>query len=372
MTSKATMTLASVLPGSKPEFPKSDTQPYDYLVFIGRFEPFHNGHQAVVEKALKRAKKVIVLIGSAKRPRNIRNPWLIQERIVMIRHAFGEEEQKRLLFAGIPDSIYNDEQWNRAVQQAVREAIHKDGGDDQEEIGLIGHEKDLSSSYLSMFPQWDRIEAPNVDGLSASAIRDYLFSSPNDEGNLMLIESAVPRPVFQLLQSFRQTPHFQALVREYDFVRNYRNAWANVPYSPTFVTVDAVVVHSGHILLVKRGAMPGEGLWALPGGFIGHDERILDACIRELREETRLKIPAPVLKGSIKTQRVFDHPDRSLRGRTITHAFLFDFPMGELPEIKGGDDAAKARWIALAEFADMQDQLYEDHFDIASYFMGTI
>jgi bifunctional NMN adenylyltransferase/nudix hydrolase len=164
---------------------------------------------------------------------------------------------------------------------------------------------------------------------------------------------------------------FAQLVREHEFIKGYKAQFASLPYPPTFVTVDAVVVHSGHILLVKRGAEPGKGLWALPGGFIGHDELLLDACIRELKEETRLKLPEPVLRGSIKGQRVFDRPDRSLRGRTITHAYYFEFPSGELPPVKGGDDAAKARWVPLAEFYDMEGMVYEDHYGIATSFLGV-
>jgi bifunctional NMN adenylyltransferase/nudix hydrolase len=68
---------------------------------------------------------------------------------------------------------------------------------------------------------------------------------------------------------------------------------------------------------------------------------------------------------------VFDRPDRSLRGRTITHAYYFEFPSGELPLVKGGDDAAKARWVPLAEFYDMEGSLFEDHYGIATAFLGV-
>ena len=47
-----------------------DTKHYQYLVFIGRFQPFHRGHKAVIDEALKRADKVIMLIGSANLPRS--------------------------------------------------------------------------------------------------------------------------------------------------------------------------------------------------------------------------------------------------------------------------------------------------------------
>ena len=68
---------------------------------------------------------------------------------------------------------------------------------------------------------------------------------------------------------------------------------------------------------------------------------------------------------------MFDHPTRSLRG-TITHACLFNFPTGELPRVKGSDDADKARWVPLNEFAQMRSVMFEDHFDIAYHFLGKL
>ncbi|MFP3686240.1 NUDIX domain-containing protein, partial [Bacillus sp. SIMBA_026] len=86
------------------------------------------------------------------------------------------------------------------------------------------------------------------------------------------------------------------LLEEQQLLDQYRQAWSQAPYPPIFVTVNAVVVQSGHVLLVKRNASPGKGLFALPGGFINPHERLLDACLRELRERLRLKVPEPVLK----------------------------------------------------------------------------
>ncbi len=141
------------------------------------------------------------------------------------------------------------------------------------------------------------------------------------------------------------------------------SAWSNAPYPPIFVTVDAIVIQSGHVLLVERKAYPGKGLQALPGGFIRGDESLPAACIRELREETQLKVPGPVLKGSIRARRVFDAPFRSQRGRTITHGFLIELaPAPQLPKVKGGDDARHAFWLPLAELAP--EMLFEDHYHI--------
>ena len=120
----------------------------------------------------------------------------------------------------------------------------------------------------------------------------------------------------------------------------------------------------GNWLLVKSRNEPGKVLWALPGGVIGQYERLEDAVIRELREETKLKVPVPVLQGSIKHKHttVFDAPNRSLRGRTITHAFLLELSdQPKLPKVKGSDDAEEARWFPLDIVDGMGTVLFEDH-----------
>ncbi|ALN81916.1 bifunctional nicotinamide-nucleotide adenylyltransferase/Nudix hydroxylase [Lysobacter antibioticus] len=345
---------------------------FDYLVFIGRFEPFHNGHAAVARHALGKAGKVIFLVGSADTPRTIKNPFTVAERAVMIQATLADAGE-RLIVQPLRDHLYNESHWIASVQRTVAEAVRHDGGGSESRVGLIGMDKDASSYYLREFPQWPLVDVSHTATLSATELRRYLFEANqiDSHGGLMLIRANVPGPVFDMLEAFRKSsPAFTQLVAEYQFIERYRAAWADAPYPPTFVTTDAVVVHSGHVLLVRRRAEPGKGLWALPGGFVGQGESLLDACLRELREETRLKLPLPVLKGSLKSERVFDHPERSSRGRTITHAYHFDFPSGELPPVRGGDDADKARWIAVAEALEMGPQLYEDHLHILEYFLG--
>jgi len=344
----------------------------EYLVYVGRFEPFHNGHAAVARLALSRAKKLIFLVGSADTPRTIKNPWTVAERAVMIQSALNVDEG-RLIVRPLRDHLYNESQWIAAVQRTVAEAIKADGGSPDATIGLIGQDKDASSYYLREFPQWKLVDVQHTETLSATELRRYLFEANqvDSHGGRMLIRANVPGPVFEMLEAFRKSsPAFPQLVAEYQFIEKYRAAWQDAPYAPTFVTTDAVVVHSGHVLMVRRRAEPGKGLWALPGGFVGPDEGLLESCLRELREETRLRIPVPVLKGSIKGSHVFDHPDRSLRGRTITHAFHFDFPSGDLPDVRGSDDADKARWIPVSEALEMSTKLFEDHLHILEFFLG--
>ena len=343
---------------------------FDYLVLIGRFQPFHNGHHSVLKHALRLAEKVIVLTGSAGQPRTVRNPFNAGERAVMIRAAAGEDAQ-RLLIKPLRDHLYSETLWVSDVQRLVAEALVEDGAADKAVVGLIGRNKDSeTSTYLAAFPQWQLVDVQHTDVLSATELRAWLFSG--EDGGLLMVKANVPEPVFGMLEAFRtSSPAYGQLAREDAFVRTYREAWAAAPYPPTFVTADAVVVHSGHVLLVRRRAEPGRGLWALPGGFVNQNETVLDAAIRELHEETRLKIPRAVLRGSIKARQVFDHPGRSLRGRTITHAFHFDFPAGELPRIRAADDADQVRWVPVSEAMLMEEQVFEDHFHILEHFVGA-
>ncbi|MHB1665922.1 bifunctional nicotinamide-nucleotide adenylyltransferase/Nudix hydroxylase [Thiomonas sp.] len=338
---------------------------FDLLVFIGRFQPFHNSHAAIVRTALQKASHVLVLIGSANITRSPRNPFIAREREVMIRASFPDADD-RLRIAAIRDHPYLEDLWLTGVQTAVDKAAKDTGA---RSIGIIGHAKDETSYYLRMFPQWAQVEMPNIDGRSATELRDLILA-PNGPGTNLVLSAALPPACLSFIEEFKRLPQYGALVQEHAFLRRYREQFASMPYPPTFVTVDAVVVHSGHILLVERKAMPGKGLMALPGGFLGQGERLLDAAIRELKEETRLKLPIPVLKGSVRGSRVFDDPNRSQRGRTITHAFHFDFPSGELPPVKGGDDAAHARWVPLSDFYALDGAVYEDHWHIATSFLG--
>jgi len=342
---------------------------YDLLVYIGRFQLPHLGHEFVIQEAKKNAKRVLVLIGSAARPRSFRNPFNYGERRQMLQASLTPNDRDTVLFRPLPDTPYNDVKWVQNVQSVVSSVANDYGAT---KIGLIGHNKDNTSYYLKLFPQWGSVAVPNFRGLSSTQMRKAYFSNAsiawlNDcDGHLEgdnERDSLVSSGVRDFLLDFAKTPAYDYILGEYEHVLEYKTSWACAPYAPTFVTVDAVVHQSGHVLVVERGARPGKGLLALPGGFLNQNEKILDAMLRELREETLLKVPTPVLRGSVKESEVFDDPNRSSRGRTITHAFLIDLePNKVLPKVKGADDAAKAFWMPLADVRT--EDFFEDHADI--------
>ena len=126
-------------------------------------------------------------------------------------------------------------------------------------------------------------------------------------------------------------------------------------YPRPSVTADCIVITreaEPKVLLIQRGGEPFKGCWAFPGGFMEMDETTEQCAIRELEEETGLKI------HEVRQIGAYSKVDRDPRGRTITVAYLA-LVNAPLP-VKGLDDAAKAQWFPLSALPT----LAFDHADI--------
>ena len=126
-------------------------------------------------------------------------------------------------------------------------------------------------------------------------------------------------------------------------------------YPRPAVTADCVVITNeaeSKVLLIQRGFDPYKGCWAFPGGFMNMDETTEQCAIRELEEETGLRV------SDIHQIGAYSKVDRDPRGRTITVAYLafVDEPI----VVTGKDDAAKAEWFPLSVLPN----LAFDHADI--------
>lgn len=339
---------------------------YDNAILIGRFEPVHTGHVALLQEALVRARRAIVVVGSAFQARTPKNPFTWTEREAMLRGALSAQDNARLTVLPMRD-YYNEAVWVRAVREAV--ARHTAP---QERTGLVGHFKDATSDYLRAFHDWELIRMERQGGIDATLIRDAYFGATlaTLATALQPLADAIPPTTRALLEAFAQTPSYAALQEEWRMLRGYRQAWAAAPYPPVFVTVDAVLRCQNRVLLIRRAHAPGKGLLAVPGGFIEPRETVWQSCLRELAEETHCSLPEAAMRAALQSVAVFDHPDRSQRGRTITHAHYFDLGSDPLPGVQAGDDAAHAEWIDIGRLASLEEDFFEDHFHMLDHFLG--
>lgn len=131
------------------------------------------------------------------------------------------------------------------------------------------------------------------------------------------------------------------------------------------VTVDVVILTMRkrrlEALLIKRKRWPYEGLWAIPGGFVGVEESLEDAARRELAEE------AGVQDVYLEQLYTFGDPHRDPRMRVITVVYYALIRADEL-HVVAGDDAVESAWFAVHELPP----LAFDHKDILNYAMQRL
>ena len=126
------------------------------------------------------------------------------------------------------------------------------------------------------------------------------------------------------------------------------------------VTVDVIIFtlrgDDLQALLVRRKHAPFEGMWAIPGGFVGIEESLEEAALRELEEETGVR---DVYLEQLYT---FGEVDRDPRGRVITVAYFALVP-ADAVHPHAGDDASEARWWSVYDLP----RLAFDHAHILTY-----
>src|SRR5512143_1658398 len=110
---------------------------------------------------------------------------------------------------------------------------------------------------------------------------------------------------------------------------------------------DGILIEGGRILLIRRGKEPFKGMWGVPGGRREDDETAEQCLVREMKEETGLDVVPLKLVG------LYSDPKRDPR-LIIAAAYLVKRVGGE---VRGGDDAAEARWYEI----DKMPALCTDH-----------
>ena len=176
---------------------------FDYLVFIGRFQPFHLAHKETVDIALRQSQQVILALGSAQNERNIKNPFSAQEREQMILSNYNEADQKRIKFVHVID-VYNDVKWVKLVTTLIESMVSP-----TDQVGLIGHLKDESSYYLQLFPNWKMVELESLkNAISATPLREAYY-----RGEIQT--QYLPQGTIDFLQQFQHTEIYHQLQQKY-------------------------------------------------------------------------------------------------------------------------------------------------------------
>jgi len=340
---------------------------FDYVTVISRFSPFDNAHMAMVKQALARARSVCLVFIAADLSRSNRYPWSVEERENMAKESLTAElgaDFQRLRFLRVFDHLYRDDLWRDKIVTDVAAVISANGDDPATTaVGLLADPKEIGVRRLRSLQPWTEIApatCPNDITLTAA----FLNGLPH-------WRDQVPAAVAGIMQAFSATPVFTDMADEQVAVEKYVKAWSVAPYPPILVVVDTVLLHSGHILLVERGVTPGKNQWALPGGFVEPHEYLIDAALREVREETGFSEDDQTMLSWLMARFSFEFPTRSARGRAISTGFFFSLPGTKLPAVTGSDDARHAQWMPLSRLPEIRTEIFEDHASMIEYFLGA-
>jgi bifunctional NMN adenylyltransferase/nudix hydrolase len=319
---------------------------FDAVVVAARFQPLHAGHLAAIHAARARAPRVLVVVLGADCAPTLKTPWSTAERLAALADALPACPAIDILT--VRDVPYDVARWSRALDAAVGALLPS-----STRIALVA-----DPAPAGLWPRrWIRTTRDAGFAAGEAALRDELLWGPETEW--ARLEPRLPLSQTDALRRWHDGPQGLRLRDEAAFIRAFRARWASAPYPPVFVTVDAVVVWRGELLLIQRGRAPGRDLWALPGGFLDQHETLEAAARREVAEETGLELAV----ASAVSTRVFDEPGRSLRGRTLTHAFHFALDDARpRPLVEGADDARAAAWFPCTALAP--ETLFEDHYAI--------
>jgi nicotinamide-nucleotide adenylyltransferase len=168
-----------------------------YGLFIGRFQPFHNGHLATVKFALGRVDQLVIVVGSAQKSHEPRNPFTAGERITMIKESLdadGEADVRRILIIPVPD-IDVHSLWTHQVNMLVPKYDLVFANDPF--TLMLFREQGIKS-----------IEAPlyRRDEMKATEIRKRMVAEEN-------WEDLVPKPVSKIIKEINGVGRVRAISR---------------------------------------------------------------------------------------------------------------------------------------------------------------
>jgi bifunctional NMN adenylyltransferase/nudix hydrolase len=332
-------------------------------VFIGRFQPFHLGHKAVVNQAIEDGiNKLIIIVGSAYSFKTFKDPFSYTVRQKLIELSLQDIDNNKFSIHPMED-YEEDYEWVNKITTIVLNTLEEEK---EYNVTLYGYRKDASSYYLNLFPDWGYREVLNKDNINATDIRKSMYEFKWDDIKDKLYKDcynyfSIKNEISDNEDEIFPITEFIRLQREYEQHIQFKHKWSNTPHEVQFITVDALILTQGHIVLIERDQFPCKGALSLIGGFVNSNERLLQGAIRITQEKTGIKLS----KNNMINQTFRDKPNRSLRGRTLTHAFLFEIQQS-LAKWKG------IKLIPINEIERYKHQMFEDHFFIVKNLLRNI
>ncbi|WP_456830421.1 adenylyltransferase/cytidyltransferase family protein [Deinococcus sp. UYEF24] len=298
--------------------------PPDTAVLIGRFQPPHRAHLALIRQALESAEKLVIVLGSARSARTVRNPLSDAERAGLIAQMLAGQgiDTGRVRLEAVPDFFYNLPLWVQAVRRAVG----------TERAVLHGFEKDASSFYLRLFPDWTLAPPGFQSELNATDVREAMYG-----GDWQAVERGVTPQVLAGLRAFADTPAFAELLAD-------RQAIRALAQRGPIRCAGVLLVAGSHILLRRRTERPGLGLWAIPEG---------QTAWEAARSVTR-PLSRTLLESEEFRSRLLNAAGRTPGLDWQTTATLYTLPHRAPP-------SPGAEWVAVSALQRAPETFFADH-----------
>lgn len=320
---------------------------------LGRFNPFHFEHHGLFEAAFDSADLVCGILGSHRKALTSHDPFTCKEREEQIRANFTTEANKHLVFVYAED-FPDDKDWAENIRVELSKKISV-----SDKIYLMEFHKDQrTSSAITFLRQTLGAEAKEVRSdnlLSATAARRAIF-----------LEDRVPSWLTPGVRTWIQENNYlfsnrhMVLKREQQYLDRHFEKIKNLPYPYQANAADAICISEGKVLLIERKSDYGFGQLANSGGMLEPNETVLQCALRETEEETCLSGLRPYLVN--RNPIIFDDPYRSLRGRVISHAFLFDLPAGFFAAARTTPEAGRIVPMDIGQLDNHKADFFEDHY----------
>ena len=311
------------------------------ILFVGRFQPFHNGHLSVVKEIVSNSEKELVI--GIWTPNNEfltqENPFTFTERNQIIVSAL-QKEWINLDIVWIPD-FRNNDIWGKYIETNIKpskvvswnQVVNSIFSDKLWEIKQ--RYEDISATLIrNLIMQQGDFSSYVPWSVSNYIYENWLY------GRILAIKEWMKllNPEYYIWETQKDLFLHELKEKELEF-------YANNPLLAT----DAVIIKNNQILLIERKNYPYG--WALPGGFVDKWESLQQAVLRELKEELNLEWEI------IKQVGIYDDPKRDPRGHTISVAYRIQ--ASGIP--KAQDDAKSFEWINIEDIKNGKIKLAFDH-----------